>query len=103
MTVRPMNAKALGHVALFIAGIQFRALVHVKTQKVTRNETAPAALMRHASAASALDHCDRPLGALSVAPRPRDGGLELVRTLRADHEVRAVVRLHQHPPRCRSH
>src|SRR5687767_7098061 len=54
MTVRPMNAKALGHVGFFIRGIQFRALLCVKAQKVTRNGIESRALMRRRYAAVAL-------------------------------------------------
>src|SRR5437773_3589976 len=46
MTVRSMNAKALGHVGFFIRGIQFRALGRVKTQKVAATELNPSRHVR---------------------------------------------------------
>src|SRR5206468_9352852 len=54
MTVRPMNAKALGHVGFFIRGIQFRALGCVKTQKVAATELNPSRHVRGRRAFNAV-------------------------------------------------
>src|SRR5438093_7422450 len=68
MTVRPMNAKALGHVGFFIRGIQFRALGRVKTQKVAATELNPSRHVRGRRAFNAvLLHPNHPSALVSLA------------------------------------
>src|SRR5438093_1927467 len=74
MTVRPMNAKAFGHVGFFIRGIQFRTLGRVKTQKLAATELNPSRHVRGRGALMGPALIQMPL---QLSFRSRDRAFEL--------------------------